>query len=93
MSGSLRLAGHRPYQQILHDLQQRLLRLRIKGEGQQTPEASELEEFAARPVDPLISLVAQQLQQRQNLEGDADSEEAARIRTALCELFCFATNR
>ncbi len=93
VSGSLSLAGHRRYQQILHDLQQRLLRLRIKGECQQAPEAAELEELTARPDDPLISLVAQQLQQRLNLEGDADSEEAARIRTALCELFHFATNR
>jgi DNA repair exonuclease SbcCD nuclease subunit len=91
VSGSLSLAGHRRYQQLIDDLQNRLLRLRIKGECQQAPEAAELEELTARPEDPLISQVAQQLQQRLLHENDPDSEEAARLRTALCELFRFAT--
>ena len=93
VSGSLSLAGHRRYQQLLDDLQQRLLRLRIKGECQQTPEAAELEQLTTRTHDPLIARVAQQLQHRLNRDSDPDSEEAARIRTALCELFHFATNR
>jgi DNA repair exonuclease SbcCD nuclease subunit len=93
VSGSLSLAGHRRYQQLLDDLQNRLLRLRIKGECQQAPEAAELKELTARSDDPLIARVAQQLQQRLSSESDPDSEEASRIRTALCELFHFATNR
>ena len=93
VGGSLSLAGHRRYQQLLNDLQHRLLRLRIKGECQQAPEAAELEQLTARTEDPLIARVAQQLQQRLNTESNPDSEEASRIRTALCELFHFATNR
>ena len=93
VSGSLSLAGHRRYQQLLDDLQNRLLRLRIKGECQQAPEAAELEQLTARSEDPLIAQVAQQLQQRLSRETDPDSDEARRIRTALCELFRFTTSR
>ncbi len=93
VSGSLSLAGHRRYQQLLDDLQQRLLRLRLKGECQQAPEADELEQLTAGSEDPLIARVAQQLQQRLRLENDPGSEQAAQIRTALCELFQYATNR
>lgn len=93
ISGSLSLAGHRRYQQLVEDLHNRLLRLRIKGECQQAPEAAELDELTARSEDPLIAQVAQQLQHRLSRESNPDSEDAARIRTALCELFHFATNR
>ena len=93
VSGSLSLAGHRRYQQLIDDLENRLLRLRIKGECQQAPEATELEQLTARSEDPLIARVAQQLQQRLGRESDPDSEEASRIRTALCELFRFTTTR
>ena len=93
MSGSLSLAGHRRYRQLLDDLQQRLLRLRLKGECQQAPEADELVQLTARSEDPLIARVALQLQQRLSREDDPESPEAARIRTALCELFQYATNR
>ncbi|MEB3307629.1 MAG: DNA repair exonuclease [Cyanobacteriota bacterium] len=91
VSGSLSLAGHRRYRQLIDDLQSRLLRLRIKGECQQAPEASELEQLTARSEDPLIARVAQQLKQRLIQQSDPDSEEASRIRTALCELFRFTT--
>ena len=93
VSGSLSLAGHRRYQQLISDLNQRLLRLRLKGDCQQAPEAAELEELTARTEDPLIAQVAQQLQHRLGRESDPDSDEAGLIRTALCELFHFATNR
>lgn len=93
VSGSLSLAGHRRYRQLLDDLQQRLLRLRLKGECQQAPEADELVQLTARSEDPLIARVALQLQQRLSREDDPESPEAARIRTALCELFQYATNR
>jgi DNA repair exonuclease SbcCD nuclease subunit len=91
VSGSLSLAGHRRYQQLIDDLQNRLLRLRIKGECQQAPEAEELEQLTARSEDPLIARVAQQLKHRLSRESDPDSEDAARLRTALCELFRITT--
>lgn len=93
VSGSLSLAGHRRYQQQVNDLEQRLLRLRIKGECQPAPEAGELEQLTARADDPLIARVALQLQQRLSRQSDSDAEEAARLRTALCELFHFTTDR
>ena len=93
VSGSLSLAGHRRYQQLLSDLEQRLLRLRIKGECLQAPEAEELEQLTARSEDPLIARVAQQLQHRLSRQCDPDGEEAALLRTALCELFRHATDR
>ena len=93
VSGSLSLAGHRRYQQLIDDLGNRLLRLRLKGECQQAPEAAELEELTARSEDPLIARVAQELQRRLNRQSDPDGAEAALLRTALCELFHFATAR
>ncbi len=92
VSGSLSLAGHRRYQQLLDDLEQRLLRLRLKGDCQQAPEAEELAQLTARSEDPLIARVAQQLQHSLSQHSDPGSEDAARIRTALCELFRYATS-
>ena len=91
VSGSLSLAGHRRYDQIVGDLENRLLRLRLKGECQQAPEATELEQLTGRMEDPLIARVAAQLQGRLQREDDPDSEQAALARTALCELFRFTT--
>ena len=91
VSGSLSLAGHRRYDQIVGDLENRLLRLRLKGECQQAPEATELEQLTGRMEDPLIARVAEQLQGRLQREDDPDSEQAALARTALCELFRFTT--
>ncbi len=91
VSGSLSLAAHRRYDQIVADLESRLLRLRLKGECQQAPEATELEQLTGRIEDPLIARVAEQLQSRLHKEGDPDSEQAALARTALCELFRFTT--
>ena len=91
VSGSLSLAAHRRYDQIVADLDSRLLRLRLKGECQQAPEATELEQLTGRIEDPLIARVAEQLQSRLHKEGDPDSEQAALARTALCELFRFTT--
>ena len=81
VSGSLSLAGHRLYQQRLNDLQNQLLRLRIKGECQQAPEAAELEQLTARSEDPLIAQVAQQLQQRLGRVCKVRQAPAARARS------------
>jgi DNA repair exonuclease SbcCD nuclease subunit len=94
VSGSLSLAGHRRYDQLVSDLENRLLRLRLKGECQQAPEADELEALTARAEDPLIARVASQLERRlANASNHPDSEEAATTRAALCELFRFTTSR
>ena len=93
VSGSLSLAGHRRYQQRLDELQNRLLRLRLKGECQRAPEAEELAQLTARTQDPLIARVAQQLPHRLSCDSDPGSEAAARIRIALCDLFQYATQR
>ena len=91
VSGSLSLAGHRRYDQLMTDLESRLLRLRLKGECQQAPEESELEHLTGRMEAPLIARVAEQLQGRLQRDDDPDSEQAALTRTALCELFRFTT--
>ncbi|CAI8157459.1 MAG: Nuclease SbcCD subunit D [Prochlorococcus marinus str. MIT 9215] len=91
VSGSLSLAGHRRYDQLMTDLESRLLRLRLKGECQQAPEESELEQLTGRIEDPLIARVAEQLQSRLQRDDDPDSEQDALTRTALCELFRFTT--
>jgi DNA repair exonuclease SbcCD nuclease subunit len=93
VSGSLSLAGHRRYQQMLADMEDRLLRLRIKGECLQAPEAAELDQLTAGSEDPLIARVAEQLQHRLSRQIDPDGEEAALLRTALCELFHHAGER
>ena len=90
VSGSLSLSGHRRYEQLLEDLHRRLLRLRLKGECLPAPEAEELEALVARSEDPLIARVAAQLQQR--IDADTDAAATALARTALAELFRFATS-
>jgi len=92
VSGSLSLAGHSRYDQIVTDLNNRLLRLRLKGECQQAPEAEELEQLTNRIEDPLIAQVAQQLQHQLQRSEEPDSDETAVIRTALCELFRFTNS-
>ncbi len=91
INGSLSLAGHSRYEQMKKDLNDRLLRLRIKGECQQAPEAEELELLTGQVEDPLIARVANQLQQQLQQEEDPESEQAAINRAALCELFRFTT--
>jgi DNA repair exonuclease SbcCD nuclease subunit len=90
VSGSLSLAGHHRYEQLLADLGSRLLRLRIKGECQQAPEAAELEQLTGRAEDPLIAGVAANLQRQIAACDNPDSDQAAELRLALCELFRLA---
>ena len=65
------------------------MRLHIKGECHQVPEVEELEKLTGNIEDPLIAQVASQLQESLNREEDPDSEHAAIIRLALCELYRF----
>jgi DNA repair exonuclease SbcCD nuclease subunit len=91
VSGSLSLAAHRRYDQLIGDLENRLLRLRLKGDCQQAPEAGELGQLTGRVEDPLIARVAEQLQHQLERDDDPESEQAAIARAALCELFRFTT--
>ncbi len=76
VSGSLSLAGHRRYDALIEELRDQLLRLRLKGQCQQAPQAAELQALTERPADPLIATVASQLHQRLEREEAADRETA-----------------
>ena len=102
VSGSLSLAGHRRYDALIDDLRDQLLRLRLKGECQQAPEAGELQALTERPGDPLIAVVARQLRQRLHQQEAAgidaaaaeDQAEAAAItRAALCQLYALVASQ
>ena len=89
ISGGLSLSGHNRFELLKADLENKLLRLRIKGECHQVPEVEELEKLTGNIEDPLIAQVASQLQESLNREEDPDSEHASIIRLALCELYRF----
>tara|TARA_Y100001970_G_C14259119_1_gene878128 strand:- start:7739 stop:8923 length:1185 start_codon:yes stop_codon:yes gene_type:complete len=90
ISGVLSLAGHNRYKLLINDLENKLLRLRIKGECHQAPEPCELEKLTRNIEDPLIAQVANQLQEQLKREEDKDSELASITRAALCELYRLA---
>jgi len=89
ISGGLSLSGHHRYERLKEDLENKLLRLRIKGECHQAPEAGELEKLTLNSEDPLIAQVASRLKESLNSEEDQDSEQASIARVALCELYRF----
>ena len=93
VSGDLSLSAHSRYKSLKENLETKLLRVRIKGECHQAPKASELEELTRNIEDPLISQVANQLQERLEREEDKGSEKASIMRVALCELYRFAVRR
>ena len=93
ISGGLSLEGHCRYEEFKNDLENKLLRLRIKGECQKLPDKLELKQLIENFEDPLIANVAAQLQQRLSIEEDQKSEQALITREALCELFRFAKKR
>ncbi len=90
VSGTLSLSTHKYYESLINDLNNNLIRLRIKGECQKQPKPEELEQLTRSAEDPLVSQVASLLQERLNLEESNQSEEANITRLALCELYRFA---
>ena len=90
ISGALSLSGYNRFEMLKADLENKLLRLRIKGECHQVPQTDELEKLIDNIEDPLIAQVAGQLQERLNKEEDTGSEKASITRLALCELYRFA---
>ena len=89
ISGSLSLSGYSRFESLKADLENKLLRLRIKGECHKVPEAEELEKLTSNIQDPLIAQVASELKELLNREKDIDSERASITRLALCELYRF----
>ncbi len=89
ISGSLSLDGHHRYEELKVELENKLLRLRIKGTCQKAPQSDELEQLTSQQENPLISQVAIKLQKSLASEEDQDSEKASLTRMALCELFRF----
>ena len=90
ISGGLSLSGHHHFELLKTDLENKLLRLRIKGECYRVPEAEELEKLTNNIENPLIAEVATRLVERLKNEEDKDSEQASITRSALCELYRFA---
>ena len=89
ISGSLSLSGYSRFELLKADLENKLLRLRIKGECHKVPKSDELEKLTSGIQDPLIAQVAGKLKERLNREEDLDSEQASITRLALCELYRF----
>ena len=89
ISGALSLSGYSRFELLKADLENKLIRLRIKGECHKVPESDELEKLTSGIQDPLIAQVAGKLQERLNREEDLDSEQASITRLALCELYRF----
>ncbi|WP_269622697.1 metallophosphoesterase family protein [Prochlorococcus marinus] len=92
VSGNLSLAGHQKYELLKEDLNNKLLRLRIKGECQKAPEDEELEQLTRSIENPLIAHVANQLKEQLKEEEKENpiSEKAQITRIALCELYQLA---
>ena len=76
VSGSLSLAGHQAYQELLERLEAQLLRLKQRGHCSAAPAHEELIQLTRRPGDPLIAQVATTLQ-------SIDSSEAQQALAAL----------
>ena len=89
ISGGLSLSGYHRYQQLKKDLENKLLRLRIKGDCHRVPEAEELEKLTRNSDNPLIAQVAIKLKDKLKKEEEEGSEEASITRVALCELYRF----
>ena len=89
ISGGLSLSGYHRYLQLKKDLENKLLRLRIKGECHRVPEAEELEKLTRNSDNPLIAQVAIKLKDKLKTEEEESSEEASITRAALCELYRF----
>ena len=83
VGGSLSLAGHRRYAELLERLDAQLLRLKLRGRCEAAPGEAELAELTQRPGDPLVARVAQELHRCLNTPGDADPTV---VRLALSEL-------
>ena len=69
VDGSLNLADQQRWEQLCTDLNNRLLRLRVKSTIQRTPDIQELRALIDHQENPLIAQVATQLQKTIDAEG------------------------
>ena len=90
ISGSLSLSGHDRYESLKVDIENKLLRLRIKGECNQIPANGDFENLTRSVQNPLISHVASSLQERLSIEESENFEQASITRLAISELYRFA---
>lgn len=81
VDGGLNLAEHARWDQLCRDLNDRLLRLRVKGSLRHMPEESERQALIDQQDNPLVAKVASELQQR--IDAQDNQELAGR---ALVEL-------
>ena len=87
ISGYLSFEVFQRFEQLKFDLENKLLRLRIKGECKQVPQLNELDQLIKSVDNPLIADVAKQLQEQLIQLESPDTEQAAIIHCALSELF------
>ena len=90
ISGSLSLKGYQRFEQMKFDLENKLIRLRIKGQCQRLPNENEIEQLISNPENPLVSEVAAQLQKTIENEENNESDKTSLRRIALSELFRLA---
>ena len=92
LSGKLSIDSYRRYMDLKKDLENKLIRLHIKGQLKQLPEKDEIEQLTRSTENPMIAQVASQLHRRLTLQEEQNSDEARLTRKALCELFRFVEN-
>ncbi|KGG16166.1 MULTISPECIES: metallophosphoesterase family protein [unclassified Prochlorococcus] len=86
ISGRLSLSGYKRYELLKKDLQNKLIRLKIKDNCQEIPKDEEIEQLTNSFEDPLIAQVANQLQERLKAEGGKSGSHDSITHIALCEL-------
>ncbi|MEY3544835.1 MAG: hypothetical protein RLZZ247_992 [Cyanobacteriota bacterium] len=85
--GSLNLASHERYDQLLERLEAQLLRLKRRGQIEQQPDPAELEPLLQRAEDPLIARVAGELNaELLEAAGDDDPQRRQLLQLTLAEL-------
>ena len=85
--GSLNLASHERYDQLLERLEAQLLRLKRRGQIEQQPDPAELEPLLQRADDPLIARVAGDLHaELLEAAGDDDAQRRQLLQLTLAEL-------
>ena len=83
LSGQLSFQGHQQLQQHLHDLEQQLLHLRIRGRPHRRPEPGEFQTFLQRDDAPLIKGITQDLARELDQSIAADTEQNGADRAML----------
>ena len=86
LDGQLGLDDHHQLNDLLDNLQTRLLHLRVRGQCHRRPQGDELSGLLQRHDAPLISRIAQQLQQAIDQADANDQDQRDLLEASLCEL-------